>query len=69
MYGIINALKGGFNAGLFFCLSLTWIMNLIAVAQAVDANIITGKTLLGAIGIFIPPLGAALGVFELFKYL
>lgn len=69
MYGIINALKGGFNAGLVFCLSLTWIMNLIAVAQAIDANILTGKTLLCLIGVFVPPLGAALGVFELIKYL
>lgn len=69
MNGIINALKGGFNAGLFFCLALCWIMNLIAVAQAIDAVNLTGKTLLCTIGIFIPPLGAALGFFELMKYM
>lgn len=69
MNGIINALKGGFNAGLVFFIWVGWIMNLIAVAQAVDANVLTGKTLLCAVGVFIPPLGAALGMFELMKYM
>ena len=39
-----------------------WVMNIVAIVNLEELTI-TGKVVIGIIGVFVPPLGAIMGLF------